>query len=447
MRISCDMVLKTSKRKGGHKEKDQDMSDVSSASSSTGSVNGDNDEVETPADSFLATFDDDIDLLTEKRSSAREKALLHITQNLSTHFMLDEVMDGRILTLTEGVKGGIKKGNENEALLACKLGSLLAVTIGEQSSGMARDIFPTLEQVIKDSEKPIAVRAAAIDTYSIVTFMSEDFEDEASDNITSSKETAMELLKELFENSHTPTPVSASAIKGWSLLCTQNSSEGIQSEMENTMLGLDKCLDSDDLKVRTAAGEAIAVLVDMVHERDTSLDEDYIEEDDEDSVIARSQTENLLDGYSLGAVDSTSLMDKLCSLASDSSKQRSKKEKAVQRNVFRDVVKFLEGGAAPLLTLTINSQKLPFRDWASITQLSAVTQILQEGLQTQLELNTGLQDALGVQLEKGYKKKSLSQSEKRKVLSPNSQIAKSRTKLRTKQRARLNFDVTLTNDE
>eukprot|EP01112_Ceratiomyxa_fruticulosa_P004062 TRINITY_DN1440_c0_g1_i3.p1 TRINITY_DN1440_c0_g1~~TRINITY_DN1440_c0_g1_i3.p1 ORF type:complete len:395 (-),score=96.87 TRINITY_DN1440_c0_g1_i3:366-1550(-) len=371
------MVLKTSKRKGAHKDKDLDMSDVSSTSSSTGSVNGDSEEVDTPNDSFLASFDDNMDLLTEKRSSTREKALQNITQNLSTHYMLDELMDGRILTLTESVKGGVKKGNENEALLACKLGSLLAVTVGEQSSDIARDIFPILLDVIKDSEKPVPVRVAAVDTYSIVTFMSEDFEDPDDHNITSSKETAMMLLKELFENSDTPTALSASAIKGWSLLCTQNSTEGIQTDMETTMEGLERCLDSDDLKVRTAAGEAIAVLVDMVHVGTATKDEDEFDydEEEEESIMTRSTTENLLDEFSIGNVDSSLLMDKLCSLASNSSKTISKKEKGVQRNVFRDVVKFLEGGAPPSLILTIKSQKLPFSDWSSIAQLNAVTQV------------------------------------------------------------------------
>jgi hypothetical protein len=88
-----------------------------------------------------------------------------------------------------------------------------------------------------------------------------------------------------------------------------------------------------------------------------------------------------------GDFDMDALADKLSNLATDTSHRKSKKDKAQQRSLFRDVLRTVEDGEEPHESLKIDNAKHEFSGWATILQLNAVRRILAEGLQLHFRRN------------------------------------------------------------
>lgn len=117
---------------------------------------------------------------------------------------------------------------------------------------------------------------------------------------------------------HNPqiTALHSSALLAWSLLCTVRSNSAVLALAEKHVKRIIELLESPDVELRIAAGEAIAVL----HEVSREVDE-HFEVDDADE-----------------------LYEKLRTLATDSQKFRAKKDRRVQRSSFRDILKCVEEG-------------------------------------------------------------------------------------------------------
>ncbi len=94
-------------------------------------------------------------------------------------------------------------------------------------------------------------------------------------------------------------------------------------------------LDLEDMDIRIAAGETLALLFDVLREISETEDQDFDLYD--------------YDGF----VDIAELLEKLKDLSASSSQHISKKDRAKQKSVFKDILKSVQVTQNPSLNGTI----------------------------------------------------------------------------------------------
>jgi len=208
--------------------------------------------------------------------------------------------------------------------------------------------------------------------------------------------------------SHTPqvTALHSSALLAWTLLLTIQPTSAVVRLAEKHMKRIIELLDSPDVDLRIAAGEAIAVL----HEIAFDFDEDFeVEEMD-------------------------TLCEKLRQLATDSQKFRAKKDRRIQRSSFRDILKAVEERESPSVAIKFGRERLLVDSWCRKRQYDAFCHVLGSGLNLHLSDNDLLRDIfdLGAPLtcENGFGPK-VSKFERHMG---NIAASKARTKNRSKLR-------------
>jgi len=100
---------------------------------------------------------------------------------------------------------------------------------------------------------------------------------------------------------------------------------------------------------------------------------------------------------------------------------------------------YLEDDHQPFEQLSFKFQKFQFDTWASIIHLNCLRECLGEGFHIHFVENQLLQDIFDIKLDKDAKKVQMSQREKRKFLSSNSEQSKRLSQNRSKQRSSKNF--------
>eukprot|EP01114_Cavostelium_apophysatum_P013516 TRINITY_DN3290_c0_g1_i1.p1 TRINITY_DN3290_c0_g1~~TRINITY_DN3290_c0_g1_i1.p1 ORF type:complete len:398 (-),score=113.93 TRINITY_DN3290_c0_g1_i1:36-1229(-) len=378
-------------------------------------------EQEKLAQSRRATFEDNIELLSEKRSSTREEALDAIVKELRYHYEPD-FLEKRKMTLLDAIKRGIKRGNLKETQLSATALSLIAITLGADSEEIHRDFAPILEEIVQKPGDADVFRAVAA-TYALLCFVGN------MDEAVTLK--SAEILHNVFSLQHNENSAAReavydkdeaieAAIKGWSLLLTTVSKRHIfDFVVPNDMQALIDYMRSENVGVRVAAGEAVALLFE-----------------------AAMDTAEEGDGFDLRTfgndygIDVDDLLDLLHTLASDKSKGRAKVDKDKQRVPFKEIRNYIENGETPNESLVFKHQRYEFHGWTQLIQLSAFREALAEGLSPHFERNDLVHQIFDVTLDKDMKKVQLSAVEKRMFMSPSSPMKKASTKSMTKERGR-----------
>jgi len=357
-----------------------------------------------------------VEQLAEKRASTRQAALQRLIDQLQLNCDFDFVTE-RAETLQLYLLNSVRKGDSPEVVLACRALQLMAATLGGDSEKLLEAATPVLHTFLKNTSKGASGRAATAEALGFLSFIGG-----AGDK--DSLQAMALLLEALHGAGKVPEAVSVAVWEAWGLLA----SSLVQSRLAGEVCvahvpTLTRFLDDESTDVKTAAGENIALIVEARQAQDAEKaaqgeDEDDEEQDDDqqqlDATALASPTDSIneqLSGVAVSAsstaaaaagskagskrkkpsaasasaaadplADLTALISKLSALATDGNRHRARKERAVQRKSFRDILRTVEHGEAPDESLKIEKSRHSFEGWPAVKQLAAFREVLGKGL-------------------------------------------------------------------
>ncbi|KAM4721950.1 interferon-related developmental regulator 2 [Rhinophrynus dorsalis] len=352
---------------------------------------------------------EDIDNLTDKSVKTRLAALGNLRLALSSQVLGDFLVERRV-TLTESLERCLKKGKVEEQSLAATVLSLLCIQLGSGSEG--EEVFhclkPVLISILTDSSAGVSARQSCATSLGLCCFIAAA---DAEDLILS-----LCCLEGLFTSCYSDgsSPHSSlhgllcSAIQSWALLLTICPNSRIQVVLESHLPRLPELLSSENVSLRIAAGESLALL----YELGRDLEEDFFY--DETDVLCVT----------------------LKSLATDSNKYRAKTDRRKQRSIFRDVLHYIESGEFQEETIKFGLEVMYVDSWTRRRMYSSFKETLGSGVRHHLQYNEVLRDifSLGPPLvldAAAIKASRISRVEKHMF---NSAAFKARTKARNRVR-------------
>lgn len=426
------MGKRNSNRKNSAAMLDSDDTDSVSSSSS---VRSDMVSVgfgsDVDKDSLL---DQHLDALYEKRSSTREKALESIIEAFSQNLQ-HEFVEKKFATLFHQCLNSIKKGSAKEVTLASHAIGLLALTTGSGNNAreILEELVPPVSQALRSRSESSKV-AALLECLAVVTFIGGEDPEET--------EQSMQIMWQVVHPksganvvASKPSPaVIAAMVSAWSFLLTTVNAWSLSiKDWQESISYLSTLLDKDDRSVRIAAGEALAVIFEVG---------DFERFFSEKNGSSDSTDKDTRDGYVHLKGLRGKVLNQVKDLASEAGgKGTAKKDLNVQRNLFRDLLDYLEDGYAPEASTKIGGETLATSSWSGLIRLNFLKHFLGGGFVKHMLENGFLHEVFGFTPKKkawGNEDHSMEKSyEKRLYKSPNSAAAKARTQYMNKQRMML----------
>uniref|UniRef100_A0A7C9CXV8 Interferon-related developmental regulator N-terminal domain-containing protein n=1 Tax=Opuntia streptacantha TaxID=393608 RepID=A0A7C9CXV8_OPUST len=407
-------------------------SDDTASISSTSSVRSDLVPVGVAADLQKdSLLDQSLDALYEKRGSTREKALESIIEAFSTNLQ-HEFIEKKFATLLHQCLNSIKKGSVKEISLASRVIGLLALTTGW--GGNAREILeesvPSISQALRSRFESSKI-ASLLECLAVITFIGGEAPEETHRSMQIMWQVVHPKLGTNVVASK-PSPAAVTAmVSAWSFLLTTADSFSLSlKDWQESISYLSTLLDKDDRSVRIAAGEALAVIFEV------GDFERFAGEGGDSSDCAR-------EGYLHLKGLKGKVLKQVRDLASEAGgKGAAKKDLNNQRNLFRDLLDFLEDGYSPETSMKVGGESLITSSWSQLVQLNFLKHFLQGGFVKHMQENEFLHDLFGFTPKKkinfGNEDHALNKHcEKRLYKSPNSALAKARTQYMNKQRMML----------
>ncbi|EFJ21607.1 hypothetical protein SELMODRAFT_271257 [Selaginella moellendorffii] len=387
---------KSRNRKGGVKFVDDSDDDTFSSTSSMGASGSSEPTMAQEAEKEVdeeSVLDDYVDSLYEKRSSTREAGLKGLLNSFSTRVMTDYV-ENKYATLAHQFLSSVRRGSSAEIVLASRALGMLSITAGagEVSEHVLKESLPHLARLSKLGSTP-AARVSTIEALAILAFI--------GGVDVASTETAMETFWQILSHKGTvhadqtlgtnkPTPqVKAAAISAWTLLLTTLSSDKIALQLSSNGSVLSSLLDVQDLGVRKATGEAVALLCEIGNDLD-----------------------------SMGMTE-MQVVEQMKALAIDSSRQQgqTKKERSEQRSTFREMLATIEEGVCPETSIKFkHGDALKVNTWTQTVQLNAFRRFLAEGFQKHMQEN-GLLHEIFDFVPRGAKERTQGAKQKKQHMS------------------------------
>uniref|UniRef100_K7FZ32 Interferon-related developmental regulator 1 n=1 Tax=Pelodiscus sinensis TaxID=13735 RepID=K7FZ32_PELSI len=314
-----------------------------------------------------------IDLTLDKSSAKTRQAALEGLKNALTSKILYEFILERRMTLTDSIERCIKKGKSDEQSAAAGLACLLCVQLGSgiESEEVLKTLGPVLKKIICDGTASIQARQACATCLGVCCFI-------VTDDITKKQElySTMECLENIFTKSYPReretngissthnTVLHIRALLAWTLLLTICPMSEVKKKLEMHLPKLPNLLSCDDVNMRIAVGETLALLFELARETDT----DFFYEDME------------------------LLTQKLRALATDGNKHRAKVDKRKQRSVFRDVLRAVEERDFPTETVKFGPERMYIDCWVKKQTYDTFKEILGSGMQYHLQSNEFLRN-------------------------------------------------------
>lgn len=308
-----------------------------------------------------------MDLASQKSASGRVNALDAISRAFVKKYIPDFVDDRRV-TLTDIVERSIEKGKGSEITSACNLAVLLCLQLDgvDTIQEVYGDLKSLLITVLHDASASPGARASVALALATVCFLASE---------EGELETIMAALEKIFLSNPIVPQISAvtaeqsalttAAVSSWSLLLTELPNATSYAYLVNHLNKFEALLDSPDVDLRIAAGEAVIVLF-----------ENAFEHDEEGATIKIE-----------------SIVPKLQELAKDSHKYRSKKDRKEQKSNFRDYVKTVEDGETYSEKFVINKREiLEIESWSQKKQYDCLCRVLGSGMNLHLSENVMLRD-------------------------------------------------------
>ncbi|XP_043709548.1 interferon-related developmental regulator 1-like isoform X1 [Telopea speciosissima] len=396
-------------------------------------------------------LDECVDALFEKRGSTREKALSAIVDAF-TNKLQHQFVEKNCVTLLHPCLNSIKKGSSKEKSLASRAIGLLALTVGcgNNAAEILEESIPPLSQALKSGLE--STMSSVLECLAIVSFV--------GGNDPDATERSMQIMWQIIHPKLGPN-VSASkiapavltaAISAWSfLLTTVNECKINSKSWQDSISYFSNLLDKDDRSIRIAAGEAIALIFE-IGQLDKLSGEDR---HSSDSSVHEGNNSQERYAYIQGLKGKILSQVRNLSVEAGGKGSTNKKDLGSQRNLFRDVVEFLEDGYCPQTSIKIGGGILNTSTWSQLIQLNFLKRFLGGGFPKHMQENELLHDvfeftpkkrqALGSELLTSGQKLSRKAmihlpivkheaSFQRLFKSPNSVLNKARTQFLNKQR-------------
>uniref|UniRef100_A0A8D3BDX9 Interferon-related developmental regulator 1 n=1 Tax=Scophthalmus maximus TaxID=52904 RepID=A0A8D3BDX9_SCOMX len=336
-----------------------------SSFSDTASVADDGTE-DTAQEDFQYKLKGFIDSTVDKSAKTRQGALDGLKTAMATRILYEFISERR-MTITDSIERCLKKGKGEEQRAAASLACLLCIQLGSgiESEEVLKTLKPVFKNILADGSASIQARQAVATSLGLCTLVAED-------DILDVHAT-MECFENLFTRScargdGTCPSVSpqtsqlyTNALLSWALLLTICTASQIKDILRKYLPKLPRLLESEDVNMRIAAGETIALLFELARDMDT------------------------FDGWD-------ELCDKLNALATDCNKHRAKTDKRKQRSVFRDVLKGVEEGDFQSETIRFGTERMTIDSWVRKRTYDAFREFVGSGMNYHLQANEFIRD-------------------------------------------------------
>ncbi|KAJ3324143.1 Interferon- developmental regulator 1 [Boothiomyces sp. JEL0866] len=299
--------------------------------------------VEEPIDQQIETC---IEELEEKRSSIREAALIRSIRNLSFKYIPD-IIESKAESWTRALLRNTKRGG-TEGCLSARVVALITITIA--NCPFYDQAITILKEGIKNGKED--QQSLYLLVLAMITFV-QDVDDHTRWQV-------LEFIHSIFENAD--KTVLKSALNAYGLVYSVISERPDKEELLETHVDL---LEHEDVDVRVASGENIALFIE-----DLSLH--FMESDQDIDLFIENKYE---------------LVRTLEELSKDSTKYQGKKNRAMQKSSFRDIVATVSDGTSPSVKLKFKNETLDFDSWKKIVQLNSYREIIGEGLNVHVHEN------------------------------------------------------------
>ena len=403
-----------------------------------------------------------------------------------------DILASNLDGIIEGCLYGLSpRSSSSKQYAVCRLIEVISIVLcnHQDASGSSSSMDHWVTTCVQESLRPIivttsrstTVRMAALRALSVTIYLAHmvnagydhDNDDPSDSVVIESLLDLYEMIatKHEFRNQIVPLTLRATAWDCWTLLACTLDDWTIAGQDEAfigrgvAILGpLQQALEETKLEaseLRTSAAECLA----MIHEARINLgiiDDDavvaletnkgQVNEDcgyDNENIALKGKVVTKHNSsarrYQKGSWDNSkqeTLMDevkqRIAELANESSHRISKKEKKEQRSTFREYMSTIVDDESPELVIKYrnNNGQLELSSWKEIIPLNCLRNILQSGFQTHLLSNPAIQQLfhVSVSLHDSKYNSTMSQLEKRLLLSKNSETYKNADQDRRKKR-------------
>ncbi|PSS19708.1 Interferon-related developmental regulator like, partial [Actinidia chinensis var. chinensis] len=411
---------------------DMDDSDSVSSTSTSRSENmlmSGADELQLDRESFL---DQCVDALYEKRGSTREKALAAIIEAFNNNLQ-HEFVEKKFVTLLHQCLNSVKRGSAKEISLASHAIGLLALTTGpgDKAQEILEESVLPISQDLKSRSEASKI-SSLLDCLAIVTFVGGTEPEET--------EKSMQIMWQVVHPKRgsnvvatKPSPAVITAmVSAWSLLLTTMDGRTLDPKTwQESISYFLTLLDKDDRSIRIAAGEALALIFEMGN-LEKFCGEAKASSDSSDH--EKNDSRNFAHIQGLRA----KILNQVRNLSAEAGGRGStKKDLNSQRNSFRDILDYLEGGYPPETSMKIGGESLTTTSWSQLIQLNFLKHFLGGGFVKHMQENEFLHDVFGFVPKRRQlfaSEQKMSSNDKRLYKSPNSVANKARTQFRNRQR-------------
>lgn len=314
-----------------------------------------------------------IDCTVDKSAKTRQGALDGLKTAMATRILYEFLLERR-MTITDSIERCLKKGKGEEQRAAASLACLLCIQLGSgiESEEVFKTLKPIFKTILNDGTANIQARQACATSLGLCTLVAED-------DILDVYAT-MECFESLFTRSYVredgsrpslnpqTTQLHTNALLSWALLLTICSASHITAIIHKHLSKLPRLLESEDVNMRIAAGETIALLFELARDVDPDFD----------------------------CEDWEPLCNKLNALATDCNKHRAKTDKRKQRSVFRDVLKAVEDGDFQTEAIRFGTERMVIDSWVRKRTYDAFREFVGSGMNYHLQANEFIRDVFGL---------------------------------------------------
>ena len=359
------------------------------------SENGGNEsELETSKD-ISTQYLELLDTLTVKSAAPRINAYFELRELLQSN-PDEEMVQKNAETLEYYSLSSLKRGGPKEVSRMCEALKIATLILGGECLRIYNTFRPVMEEYIRDPKKPSASQGDVASALALLCFIAS----EEKEDTTEVMELFLSLISKNSKKNELATPFLVGCLNGWSLLATVEKQELLAGEVfDNAGPYFMELLHHDNIEVRAAAGEALVIAYDAYLKCDEPL---------------------YLTAHSKHGVDLDELHEILNDLAEDSSKRKTKKDRAHQRQVFREILASIEDEMEPTEQVSIGSKRHTFTGWCDLRRLESMRSALRGGLQTHFVSNSLLGEIFGIDIDhhtnlskeevKAHRKKQIQES-------------------------------------
>ncbi|MGH0127012.1 UNVERIFIED_CONTAM: hypothetical protein FKN15_071435 [Acipenser sinensis] len=308
---------------------------------------------------FLDTLQRKLD-----NAKARQSALGGLKTAMASKILYEFILERR-MTITDSIERCLKKGKGDEQCAAASLACLLCIQLGAgiESEDVFKTLKPIFKNILADGTANIQTRQACATSLGVCSLV-------AADDILDVYAT-MECFESLFAKSYVKedgtrsvnnaqtTVLHINALLSWTLLLTICSNTEVKNILKKHLPKLPSLLDCDDVNMRIAAGETLALLFELARDVDAEFEYEDLE----------------------------SLCAKLRALATDGNKHRAKNDKRKQRPVFRDVLRAVEEGEFQTEMIKFGAERMYIDSWVIKRTYDAFTEFVGSGMNYHLQAN------------------------------------------------------------